>query len=108
MLTLEVEVSANVGWQTHSASESCVFQFLQRAHLHLDGGRLGCKYLFFSGERILAFALRLGWHLHRIDLEQAWQGEVASALLMYGTEYRVLKRSEYGLDMLRFDAGLIG
>src|SRR5690606_36939046 len=85
-------------------SGGSVLELLQRTHLDLDRGRLGGEPLLFLGERVDALALRLGRDLDRGDLEQARQGEGASALLADGAGNRILDGGQHGLDVLGDDA----
>src|SRR5471030_1704712 len=59
-----------------------VLQLLQRAHLESHRRRLRRKPFVFTRERVLAKALLLGRHILRDHLQQSWQCEFLSALLV--------------------------
>ncbi|CAH0063382.1 protein of unknown function [Stenotrophomonas maltophilia] len=82
-----------------------VLQLLQRTHLQLGGGRLGSEPLLFLGERVDALALRLGRHIDGGDLQQARQGERASALLVHRGGDGAFQRGQHSADVLGDDAG---
>src|SRR5690606_2290449 len=96
------------GTTADAALQRGVLQLLQRAHLELDGRRLGREPALFLGERIDALALRLRRHRNGRDPPQTRPRERASALLADRVRTGLLERGEHGANVLRRDAAVFG
>src|ERR1700712_3902949 len=86
-------------------SGRCVLELLQGTCLDANRSWLWIEPAINTGERVLAEALFLGSDLLHANLQQTWQCEFASALLVDRTEDGCFESSQNCLGSLRFNTG---